>query len=121
MTTTIQVSDWTKELLDEFKEAEGHTSLDSVIRSLIPRALFEKDVVISRFYNSELYPKFGKLAPEEYNEILRDRDSNKNLYNPIDHKERLKRQIRGETMDDIHGRGEGRKQAIEKGGEKSVA
>ena len=37
MTTTIQVSNWTKEHLDKCKEVEQHTSLDSVIRSLIER------------------------------------------------------------------------------------
>ncbi len=35
----VKVSDWTKEQLDKFKEDEQHTSLDSVIRSLIERYL----------------------------------------------------------------------------------
>jgi len=32
---TIAVSDWVKDKLDEIKDREQHTSLDSVIRTLI--------------------------------------------------------------------------------------
>lgn len=41
MTTNIKVSDWTKEHLDKFKKVEQHTSLDSVIRSLIERYMYD--------------------------------------------------------------------------------
>lgn len=32
---TIRVQDWTKERLEEIKDEEEHTSMDSVIKSLI--------------------------------------------------------------------------------------
>lgn len=35
MTTTIQVTDFTKAELDRIKDAEEHTSYDSVVRSLV--------------------------------------------------------------------------------------
>lgn len=35
MATTIQVSDAVKERLDAIKDAEGHTSYDSVVRTLL--------------------------------------------------------------------------------------
>lgn len=44
----IRISKWTKELLDEFKDVENHSSYDSVIKSLIPRALFEEGMVFDK-------------------------------------------------------------------------
>lgn len=35
MSTTIQVGDWTKAELEEIKEEEDHSSIDSVIKSLL--------------------------------------------------------------------------------------
>ena len=35
MPTTIQVSDYVKEKLDEVKEVEEHTSMDSTVRALL--------------------------------------------------------------------------------------
>jgi hypothetical protein len=32
---TVKVQDWTKERLEEIKDEEDHTSLDSVIKSLL--------------------------------------------------------------------------------------
>jgi len=32
---TIKIQNWTKERLEEIKEVEDHTSLDSVIKSLL--------------------------------------------------------------------------------------
>lgn len=31
----VKLKPWTKERLDEIKEEEGHTSLDSVVKSLL--------------------------------------------------------------------------------------
>lgn len=39
MNDFIRISKWAKEILDEFKKVEEHTSYDSVIRSLIHRSL----------------------------------------------------------------------------------
>jgi len=82
MDETIKISEWTKELLDEFKRVEQHTSYDSVIKSLIPRALFEKSMVLGK----------GKPFP----------NMTKSFYEEIQHeglteewKELLKKQIRG--------------------------
>lgn len=83
MEITIKISKWTKEILDEFKKVEEHTSYDSVIKSLIPRALFEKSVVLNK--------KTGlpNMTKDYYTEIQHEKMTER-------WKDLLKRQIRGE-------------------------
>lgn len=39
--TNIKISTWTKDHLEEFKDVEQHTTLDSVIRSLLERYRYD--------------------------------------------------------------------------------
>lgn len=82
MAELIRISKWAKELLDEFKEVEQHTSYDSVIRSLIPRALFEKSMLLGK---EPMLPNMTKSFYEEtqHEELTEE------------WKELLKKQIRG--------------------------
>jgi len=86
----IRISKWTKDILDEFKKVEGHTSYDSVLKSLITRSMVEKsyafdkqtgrtDMTETKYRNAQL--------------IMYEKTTEQDLE---DWKERLKKRIRGE-------------------------
>lgn len=82
MVKNIKISDWLKELLDEFKKVEGHRSYDSVVRSLIPRALFEKSMLLGK------EPMLPNMTKSFYEETQHEKLTE-------EWKEILKKQIRG--------------------------
>jgi len=68
---SIKVSDWTYEKLKELKERNGHTSFDSVIKTLMmadPKVRLE---VISKIY-SEIKKEHEKRVKEELERLSRE-------------------------------------------------
>lgn len=67
MPTTIQVSDHVKAQLDEIKERNGHTSMDSVVRFLISEGARSrcKGEKCTWYWNCEKYGCPGFKEKEE--------------------------------------------------------